>query len=92
MKNWEITLAKNSGFCFGVQNAVTTAYSILKENPGEKICMLGEITHNETVVGDLLDKGMVLVHEPEEVEDKPAGSSGAVKDEEIIETKHSAFR
>lgn len=69
MKNWEITLAKNSGFCFGVQNAVTTAYSVLKENPDARICMLGEITHNETVVGDLLAKGMVLVHEPEAVEE-----------------------
>lgn len=68
MSQWEIQLAKSSGFCFGVSNAVSTAYRILEEKKTEKIYMLGEITHNETVVGDLLDSGMLLVHEPAEVE------------------------
>ena len=69
MGDWEIKLAKSSGFCFGVESAVKTAYSILEKYPGRKIYMLGEITHNETVVGDLLSSGMILVHEPYEVEE-----------------------
>lgn len=68
MSQWKIQLAKSSGFCFGVQNAVSTAYRILDEKNDQKIYMLGEITHNETVVGDLLASGMLLVHEPQEVE------------------------
>ncbi len=67
MANWTIQSAKSSGFCFGVENAVKTAYSVLENKQDRKIFMLGEITHNETVVGDLLSKGMLLVHEPEEV-------------------------
>ncbi|MBO4496402.1 MAG: bifunctional 4-hydroxy-3-methylbut-2-enyl diphosphate reductase/30S ribosomal protein S1 [Clostridiales bacterium] len=69
MAGWTIQSAKSSGFCFGVENAVKTAYSILEENTDKKIYMLGEITHNENVVGDLLSKGMLLVHEPEEVDE-----------------------
>ena len=67
--DWTIELAKSSGFCFGVQNAVTSAYSVIRDYPGRKIYMLGEITHNETVVGELLSSGMLLAHSPEEVEE-----------------------
>jgi 4-hydroxy-3-methylbut-2-enyl diphosphate reductase len=69
VSGWTIELAKSSGFCFGVENAVTTAYSVIKDYPGRKIYMLGEITHNETVVSDLLSSGMILVHDPAEVEE-----------------------
>ncbi len=69
MSSWKIELAKSSGFCFGVENAVKTAYSVIKENPDRKIYMLGEITHNENVVGDLLASGMLLVHDPKEAEE-----------------------
>ena len=69
MSSWTIQLAKSSGFCFGVENAVTTAYRVLSEQKGKKIYMLGEITHNENVVGDLLKNGMLLVHDPSEVEE-----------------------
>ena len=68
MTSWTIQLAKSSGFCFGVENAVKTAYSNLPSSPEEKIYMLGEITHNENVVNDLLQKGMILAHSPVEVE------------------------
>ena len=67
--DWTIELAKSSGFCFGVQNAVTSAYSVIRDYPDRKIYMLGEITHNETVVGELLSSGMLLAHSPEEVEE-----------------------
>ena len=71
MNGWTIKLAESSGFCFGVENAVKTAYSVIREHAGKdrKLYMLGEITHNETVVGELLSSGMLLVHEPQEVEE-----------------------
>lgn len=58
----QVTLAKSSGFCFGVDHAVKAAYACLK-NASRKMptYMLGPITHNEFVVSDLLSKGMVLV-------------------------------
>jgi len=44
----KINLAKSAGFCFGVQRALNIA---LKEAvSGKKICMLGDIVHNEEVV------------------------------------------
>ncbi len=66
----KIKLAKSAGFCFGVNNAVRAAYKCL-ENKDRKMptYMLGEITHNETVVADLISKGMVLVNKPEEISD-----------------------
>lgn len=68
MSRYTIELAKSSGFCFGVDHAVKTAYKVLNENAGKRdIYMLGEITHNELVVNDLLAKGMKLVHSCDEI-------------------------
>lgn len=64
-----ITLARSSGFCFGVDKAVRTAQVNLDNHPPLRpIYMLGEITHNEKVVSDLCAKGMILVHATEEIE------------------------
>ncbi|MBN1891793.1 MAG: bifunctional 4-hydroxy-3-methylbut-2-enyl diphosphate reductase/30S ribosomal protein S1 [Clostridiales bacterium] len=64
----KITLAESSGFCFGVDQAVKTAYDVLKEHhPATPIFMYGEITHNDIVVSDLCEKGMRLVHSVDEV-------------------------
>ena len=64
----EIKLAKLSGFCFGVKNAVDTAYDIVKQKD-KKLYMLGQITHNEIVVNELLSKGFILIDDPNEAED-----------------------
>jgi len=63
-----LTVAKSSGFCFGVDHAVTAAYKCLS-NSARKMptYMLGAITHNEFVVSDLLSKGMVLVDDVEDI-------------------------
>lgn len=65
-----IELAKSSGFCFGVKNAVDTAYRLLEENKRsanpQKLYMLGELTHNESVVSELINGGFELINTPEE--------------------------
>ena len=39
-----ITIAKSSGFCFGVKNAVTAAENAVAErSDGRKLVMLGEM-------------------------------------------------
>ncbi|NLW88343.1 MAG: bifunctional 4-hydroxy-3-methylbut-2-enyl diphosphate reductase/30S ribosomal protein S1 [Clostridiaceae bacterium] len=64
----KITLAKSSGFCFGVEKAVRTAYDLIeKHEPLETLYMLGEITHNDIVVSDLCLKGIQLVHSTDEL-------------------------
>ena len=51
----KVITAKSAGFCFGVKNAVTTALKMASDNKdGERLIMLGELTHNEKVTEDLL--------------------------------------
>ena len=64
----EITVAKTSGFCFGVNRAVETVNQLLKE--GKKVCTLGEIIHNPYVVNDFKKRGVKVVNSPSET---PAG-------------------
>ena len=47
----KVTVARSSGFCFGVKNAVDTADTIAADK-GEKRkkVLLGEIVHNELVI------------------------------------------
>ena len=66
----KIILAKSSGYCFGVRDAVNAAYDVSKEH-GE-VYMLGDIVHNENVVKDLEKEGVKVVESLEDIpEDKP---------------------
>ncbi|MFL2485458.1 MAG: 4-hydroxy-3-methylbut-2-enyl diphosphate reductase [Candidatus Neomarinimicrobiota bacterium] len=66
----KIILAKSSGYCFGVRDAVNAAYDVSKEH-GE-VYMLGDIVHNESVVQDLEKEGVKVVESLEDIpEDKP---------------------
>jgi len=54
----KVLLARHFGFCFGVENAIETAYRILKENPGKRIFLLSEMIHNPQVNSDLNERGI----------------------------------
>ncbi len=62
----EIKVAKQAGFCFGVKNAVDTAYKTVETRKDTKLYMLGELTHNDHVVKELIEKGFILIDSPEE--------------------------
>ncbi len=64
----EIILAKSAGFCFGVKNAVKTAYE--KAETETELYTYGPIIHNKTVTDDLEKKG---VHVIEDLDSAPAG-------------------
>jgi 4-hydroxy-3-methylbut-2-enyl diphosphate reductase len=68
-------VAKTSGFCFGVQNAVKKAYGMVDDpaenEDGRVRYMLGPLIHNEEVVDDLVRKGFTRV---DRVEDVPEGA------------------
>ena len=55
----EVTVAKNSGFCFGVKRAVDSVYEQLES--GEKIYTYGPIIHNEQVVEELTGLGVGVI-------------------------------
>jgi len=66
----KIVLAKSSGYCFGVRDAVNAAYDVSKKH-GE-VYMLGDIVHNENVVKDLEKEGVKVVENLAEIpKDKP---------------------
>jgi 4-hydroxy-3-methylbut-2-enyl diphosphate reductase len=53
----EIIIAKNSGFCSGVKNAVDTVFNIKDEN----VYILGELIHNQTVTDKIMSNGIKTV-------------------------------
>ncbi|MBQ8041526.1 MAG: 4-hydroxy-3-methylbut-2-enyl diphosphate reductase, partial [Lachnospiraceae bacterium] len=61
----EVVVAKSAGFCFGVKRAVETVYAEVEK--GKKIYTYGPIIHNEEVVKDLEEKGVVVLESEEEL-------------------------
>lgn len=62
----EVICGKLSGFCYGVNYTVNKAVEILEKNK-DKIYCLGEMIHNEIVIKDLEDKGMITVCSIDEI-------------------------
>jgi len=64
-------LAKNAGFCFGVNNAIKLAYEIAeKAGSSVKIYSLGPLIHNDQVVENLASKGVKKVNQIEEIDEE----------------------
>ncbi len=61
----QVFVAKNSGFCRGVKNAVDTAMTIEPNN----VYILGEIIHNAEVVEAISDRGIKVVESLDAVPD-----------------------
>lgn len=69
----KVTVAKNAGFCFGVERAVNRAYEEAS-NSDKPIYTYGPIIHNEQVVEDLEQKGIKVVNSLEELSKKEIGT------------------
>lgn len=65
----EIIVGQLSGFCFGVNNAVTKTSELVKQQ--EKIYCLGELVHNKSLVESLERQGLKTINS---VEEAPKGS------------------
>ena len=59
-KNLQVTIDKDSGFCFGVVYAIDMAEEILEEE-GQLYC-LGDIVHNDEEVARLKAKGLQIIN------------------------------
>jgi len=53
-----IRLAKEFGFCYGVERAIDLAYAARRVFPGRRISLLGEIIHNPDVNAQLAAMGI----------------------------------
>ena len=60
----EIMTARTAGFCFGVKRAVDMAEKAAAQRG--TVYTLGELIHNNDVIGDLRAKGIIPVSEPEQ--------------------------
>ncbi len=61
-----VTVAENAGFCFGVKRATDRLEKALRDaQPGEIVCTLGNLIHNETYNAELRHRGVRTVTVPE---------------------------
>ena len=71
----KVTVAKSAGFCFGVERAVDQVYEQIEALKNKKasgpIYTYGPIIHNEEVVRDLSDKGVMVLETEEELRALP---------------------
>ncbi|BFN37957.1 4-hydroxy-3-methylbut-2-enyl diphosphate reductase [Fidelibacter multiformis] len=79
-----IDVAKGCGFCAGVRRAVQMAEDAAQKHG--RVTMLGDIVHNEAVIGDLARQGVQVVDSPDHIpQDAPVllrahGTTPAVED------------
>ena len=64
----KVITAKTAGFCFGVERAVNTVYEQIEAHKGEAIYTYGPIIHNEEVVKDLENQGVIVLRTEQELE------------------------
>ncbi len=65
VKEYVVKTANSAGFCFGVKRAVDTVYQQI--NKQEQVYTFGPIIHNEEVVKDLENKGVIVIPNLEEL-------------------------
>ncbi len=65
----EIIRAENSGFCFGVKQAIEKTEQQIRNNNGKKIYTCGPLIHNQFVIDNLADQGVGIIYQPEEAEE-----------------------
>src|SRR5437763_13980531 len=77
-----IRLAREFGFCYGVERAVEYAYQTRRKFPDRKLYLVGEIIHNPHVNDRLKEMGVDILMRPE-----PTGAfdfSGIAADDVVI--------
>jgi 4-hydroxy-3-methylbut-2-en-1-yl diphosphate reductase len=64
-----VHLAREFGFCYGVDRAVDYAYQARRRFPGRNVFLTGEIIHNPHVNDRLREEGIRFLSDPEERRD-----------------------
>jgi 4-hydroxy-3-methylbut-2-enyl diphosphate reductase len=59
-----IRLAREFGFCYGVERAVEYAYQTRRKFPDRSVYLVGEIIHNPAVNSRLIEMGVEILHRP----------------------------
>lgn len=64
----EIIRAENSGFCFGVKQAIEKTEQQIYNNKDKKIYTCGPLIHNQFVIDHLASQGVGIIYEPEQAQ------------------------
>ena len=72
------SLAREFGFCYGVERSVDYAYETLMRFPGRRIILTGEIIHNPSVNRRLRDLGICFMGEGDLVDASSIGPEDVV--------------
>lgn len=59
-----VEILKNSGYCYGVKNAIKIAFNSKKENPNQKVYVLGMLVHNEEIIKKLELENIITINVP----------------------------
>ena len=62
--NTTVRLARQFGFCYGVERAIDLAYAARKVFCDRRLFLLGEIIHNPEVNRQLSDMSILMLHNP----------------------------
>lgn len=81
----EIIVGKTSGFCYGVNNAVTKAEEFVKKNKDKKVYCLGELVHNKQVTSKLENEGLIFINNVSELS-KADGASETEKNANMLKS------
>lgn len=65
-----IVLSGHLSYCVGVRRTLKITEKLLRKSPDHTYYMLGEIVHNEYVIQDLQDKGLVFISDVGEIKKK----------------------
>lgn len=61
-----IDILTPQGFCYGVIKAINSLKKIVQENPNKKIYLLGWLVHNQKVIDEIINLGIILIDDRNE--------------------------
>lgn len=70
----QVQLAESAGFCFGVKRAVDKVYEQTAHSAAAPVYTYGPIIHNEEVVRDLEQKGVMVIRDEEHLKTIQSGT------------------
>ncbi len=79
-----VQLAREFGFCYGVERAVEYAYQARRKFPDRRIFLAGEIIHNPHVNEKLRRMGIVILGPHDQREDEPRFDYAEVGTDDVV--------
>ena len=79
-----VRLAREFGFCYGVERAVEYAYQTRRKFPDRRILLVGEIIHNPHVNRRLGEMGIEILAPGQDADGKPVFDYGGVTPEDVV--------